>query len=40
MYREVLREGRMAMDIITEQIAQYETFAAERGRIWARDKAR
>src|SRR6185312_8781650 len=34
-YREVLREGRAALECTTEQIGQYETIARERRRIWA-----
>ncbi len=39
-YRQVLREGRDALEVTNEQIAQYETLAVARGRIWTKDQVR
>jgi CDP-glucose 4,6-dehydratase len=38
-YRDVLKGGRDALEVTTEQIVAYEASASERGRVWRRTEA-
>jgi CDP-glucose 4,6-dehydratase len=38
-YRDVLKEGRDALEVTTEQIRAYEASASERSRVWRRAEA-